>query len=211
MGQQPRGERVGLPISKHVDRAMGGHVDQHGAVDMPAAQREIVHSQHPHPTDLRVGERTDQPQQRASARRQPQRTGQSGARPAGQGQPDRLEHPAKQRAAPRMACGQSGNLLGERPSRPQRLVAEEASHLKSDLDPAAGNRRIGQPPLVPAVDPQRPCAAAPTRRSISPRTRPDPHQSTDLIDPLDHHIRKMRQQNPQPILIITRSEMITRG
>ena len=37
MGQQPRGERVGLPISKHVDRAMGGHVDQHGAVDMPAA------------------------------------------------------------------------------------------------------------------------------------------------------------------------------
>jgi len=25
--------------------------------------------------------------------------------------------------------------------------------------------------------------------------RPDPHRPTDLLDPLDHHIRQVRQEN----------------
>jgi hypothetical protein len=43
MSEQPRGERVGLPIGKQIDRPMGGDVDQHDAVDVPASEREIVH------------------------------------------------------------------------------------------------------------------------------------------------------------------------
>jgi hypothetical protein len=33
--------------------------------------------------------------------------------------------------------------------------------------------------------------------------RPDLHRPTDLIDPLDHHIRQVRQENPNNIMIIT--------
>jgi hypothetical protein len=75
--------------------------------------------------------------------------------------------------------------------------------------PATGDRRVGQPPLVAAVNSQRPRAAAPARCSSGPRTRPDPHCSTDLIDPVDHHTGQVRQQNPNP-LTITQREMITR-
>jgi acetoin utilization deacetylase AcuC-like enzyme len=36
-------------------------------------------------------------------------------------------------------------------------------------------------------------------------------RSTGLIDPVDHDIRQVRQQNPDVALIITRREMITRS
>ncbi|MCU1660005.1 MAG: hypothetical protein JWR58_70 [Pseudonocardia sp.] len=72
-----------------------------------------------------------------------------------------------------------------------------------DLRPPLGHRRVGQPPLIPAVHPRRPGPAARTRPPPGPWARPDPHRSTDLVDPLDHHIRQVRQQNPNPSLINT--------
>ena len=62
---QPRGERVGLAISKQIDGPVSIEIDQHRAIDMPAAQREIIHPQHRHGPDLRVGQGPNQPQHRA--------------------------------------------------------------------------------------------------------------------------------------------------
>lgn len=39
--------------------------------------------------------------------------------------------------------------------------------------------------------------------------RPDPRRSTNLLDPLDHHIYQVRQQNPRNTMITTRRDMIT--
>src|SRR6266498_4101183 len=49
---QPGGQRVGLSISQHVHRPMGGHVDQDRAVAPIAPQREVVHPQHRYRTNL---------------------------------------------------------------------------------------------------------------------------------------------------------------
>jgi hypothetical protein len=71
--------------SQHVDRPPGGGIDQDGPVDMPAAQREIVHAD-----DLRrghharVGQGHDQAQQRAAVDGDAQRRGEPGTGPAGQ-------------------------------------------------------------------------------------------------------------------------------
>jgi hypothetical protein len=210
MRAQPGGERVGLPIGEQVDRPMGVDVDQHGAVHVPAPEREIVHAQHRHGADLRVRQRADQPQQRAPARRQAQHVGQPGTRPPGQRQPDRLEHPPQQRAAPRMARGQPHDLLGERAGRTPGVLTEEPAHPQRDLHTPTGNRRVRQAALIPAVHPCRPCPAARARRLPSSRPRPDPHQPANVGDPLDHHIRQVRQQNPNATLITTPSEMIKR-
>jgi hypothetical protein len=79
-----------------------------------------------------------------------------------------------------------------------------------DLHPPTDNRRVGQAALIPAVHPYRGGPAARARRLPSSWPRPDPHRPTDLGDPLDHHIRQVRQQNPNPTLITTPSEMINR-
>ncbi len=65
------GERVGLPIRKRIDRAMTREVDQYGAVNVPATQREVVHAQHRDGADLQVRQCPDQPQQWAPADRGP--------------------------------------------------------------------------------------------------------------------------------------------
>jgi hypothetical protein len=39
---QPRGEGVRGPVAQQVDRAVGSHVQHDGAVDVPAAEREVV-------------------------------------------------------------------------------------------------------------------------------------------------------------------------
>jgi hypothetical protein len=56
MRAQPAGEGVGLAVGEQVDRAVGGHVDQDRAVDVPAAQREVVHAEHRHTRALGVGQ-----------------------------------------------------------------------------------------------------------------------------------------------------------
>jgi hypothetical protein len=53
---QPGREGGGLPISQQIHRLVGGHVHQDGAVDMSAAQREVIHAQHRHAGRLRIGQ-----------------------------------------------------------------------------------------------------------------------------------------------------------
>jgi hypothetical protein len=52
-------------------------------------------------------------------------------------------------------------------------------------------------------------ASAPrTRRTHCPRARRDPHNTVDLLDPIDHHVEQVRQQNTK-VMIIARPNMIT--
>jgi hypothetical protein len=57
------------------------------------------------------------------------------------------------------------------------------------------------------VHPTRLATASRTTRRHGPWIRPDPHRPTDLLNPLDHHIRQVRKKNltntliTQPIMI----------
>jgi hypothetical protein len=148
---QPVGERAGLPVSQQLHRAMAVHVDQDAAVDLAAAQREVVHPEHRHAAGLGVGQRPDQAQQGATTDRQPKRVGQPRPSTARQRQTDRLEHPARQRAAASVRRGQTRDLLGERARRTGGVVAEEPAHPQPQHHVLATDRRVGQPALIAAV------------------------------------------------------------
>jgi hypothetical protein len=59
--EQPGREGVGFPVREQVDRTVGIHVDQHGAVPVAAPQREVVHAQYLHLPHRWVGQSADQP------------------------------------------------------------------------------------------------------------------------------------------------------
>jgi len=61
---QPRPEGVRGSFREQVDGAAGLDVHQHGAVDVAAAQREVIDAQHPRRGERRLRQGADQPQQR---------------------------------------------------------------------------------------------------------------------------------------------------
>jgi hypothetical protein len=85
---QPPGQVRAVPAVEDLDRAVGGHIDQHRAVMAAFAEREVVDAEHRHQPGRRVGQRLDQPQQRVPAHRHPRRGGQPHACAPGQRQPD---------------------------------------------------------------------------------------------------------------------------
>ena len=85
---QPLGQVHAVPAVKDLDRAVRGHIDQHGAIAAPFPEGEVVHAEHRHRPGLRLGQRLDQPQQRVPAYRHPRRGGQAHSRAPGQRQPD---------------------------------------------------------------------------------------------------------------------------
>jgi hypothetical protein len=182
---QPGGEGGGLPIAEQVHRAVGGHVDQHRAVAMTAAQGEVVHAQLGHAGGRGVGQGAQQPQQRGPAGLDAQQVRQPGAAAARQRQADRLQQPAQQRASPSVPGRQAGDLLGERARPAVVVVAEEPAHPQAKHHAAAADRRIGQPALVAAVHPRRPVAAPGAGRLGRPRAGPDPHGRIGPLDLLD--------------------------
>ena len=68
MSVQPGTERLRRPLREHVHRPAGLDVDQHGAVDMPLAQGEIIDTQNVRGAAARIGRGADEPQQRGAAR-----------------------------------------------------------------------------------------------------------------------------------------------
>ncbi len=65
---QPVGEDGGVPAQENIDRAVPvGQVDQHRAVLMAAAQRELVDAQNRHLADRWIRQAADQPEQRGPA------------------------------------------------------------------------------------------------------------------------------------------------
>jgi hypothetical protein len=182
---QPGGEGGRLPVGQQVHRLVGGHVDQHGAVGVAAAQREVVHPQHPDPGRLGLGQGAQQPQQGGAAGPGPKGLRQPGAAAARQRQADRLQHRLQQRAAPGVPGGQPRDLLGERARPAAMIVAEEPADPQPEHDPAPADRRIRQPALVAAVYPGRPMPAAGAGRLGRLRAGPDPHTGVGVVDLLD--------------------------
>jgi hypothetical protein len=157
---QPGAEGFRGPLGQHVDRPAGLDVDQDGAVDVPLAQREVIHAQHQRGLAIRVGGRADQPHQRRAAHRAGQPAGQPGAGPAAQGQRDRGQHGLQAAGPPAVAGGQARYLLRERRLGARRVAAEEPAGLQVDEHFAAAARGVGQLPLVAAVHPPRHRAAS---------------------------------------------------
>jgi hypothetical protein len=129
---QPRLERLRGSLRQHVDGPAGLDVDEHGAVDMPAAQREVIHAEDPRGGDGQVGQGADQPQQRGPAGRGRQPAGQPGAGPAAECQGDRLQRPGQPGGAPRVPAGQGRDLLGEGDGITRFVSAEEPADLQVD-------------------------------------------------------------------------------
>jgi len=86
---QPGFQGGGLAVGQQLDRLPAGQVDQHGAIDPPFPQGEIIHAGHlRRGADLRFGQGGDQAQQRGPVHRDTQHGGQPGPGPARQRQPD---------------------------------------------------------------------------------------------------------------------------
>jgi len=107
---------------------MSDRVDQHGRVLAATRDREVVDTQHCHRPHLGIGQRVHQSQQRSPACRNPELGGQARPCPAGQRQPDVLQHSAAQRSPAGMLGGQVADLLSERPNRTVLVAAEEPAH-----------------------------------------------------------------------------------
>ena len=192
---------VNVPASRSASRSTGcpsSHVDQDRAVVMPPPEREIVHAEHCHHRDGRVGQAADQPQQAAAADGHAQGGRQPRPWPAGQRQRDRDHHAAQQRGPAGVAGSQVGNLLGEGACRAVRVVAEEPTRREPDRRRPAADHCIGQRAHISTVHASRFLATAsaprPRRASVSAYLHPV-HVGRDTVDDQQH---QMGQQNSQP-------------
>lgn len=201
MGIQPGAEGLRGPLGQHIDRPAGLDVDQDGAVDVPLAQREIIHAQHQRDRLIRIGGRADEPHQRRPAHRAGQPSGQPGPGPAAQGQRDRLQHALQAAGPPAVAGGQARYLLGERRLAAPVVAAEEPADLQvNDHFPAAG-RGIGQLPQVAAMDPPRHNAAARAGSFAGARPGQHMHRPGYRRHALDGHVSQVRGQNDERLTI----------
>ena len=197
MPAQPGRQGIGLPVREQVNGPPGLHVDQDRAVGPAAAEREVIHAQHPHRPRLRDGQRHQQPQHEPPPGRHPQRGGQPRPGPPGQRRRDRAQRRGQRRGPARVPRGQARDLLGERPPVAARRRAEEPADGQPDHHPPPANRRISQPPAVTAVNPGRRHPARRARSLPGTRPRPDAQQPGGHHDSLDDHPGQVRQDNPQ--------------
>jgi hypothetical protein len=91
MRRQPVGQRLRLTARQQLHRLAGLAVDQHGPIDLPAAQREVVYSKHPRGGRLGVRQGQQQPQHGRPAGLGLQLPGEPGASAAGQRHRDLLQ------------------------------------------------------------------------------------------------------------------------
>lgn len=107
------------PISKQIEGVVSVDVDQHCALDMSAAQGEILDPQHCHEPDPRVRKARINHNTVLRLRGQPPRRGQPCPGPTSQRQPPRL-HPVAHEARCTAHSAQSDQRLAQRLSAPHR-------------------------------------------------------------------------------------------
>lgn len=93
------------------------------------------------------------------------------------------------------------DLLGERDGSAPVVAAEEPPDLQKNEHLLATGSGIGQPPLIPAMNPGRPHAA---RRAIGPRAACpglDPHRLPRREDPLDRKAGQLREHDTENLKI----------
>jgi hypothetical protein len=84
MRAQPLGACVRLAVGQHVDRLVGGHIDHNGSVDVASAEREVIHPDHLQATRLlRIGQGSQQTQERTASGRHSQTFAQPRSSPPG--------------------------------------------------------------------------------------------------------------------------------
>ena len=124
-------------------------------VFVPAAQRELIHTEHPHPTDRRIRQPTDQPQQRRPAHRHAQHGGQPRSGPPRQGQPNCHQCTVQADAAALVVLGQPRDLLDESACAAVAVVAEEPARRQPHHRRTPRDGKIRHVPPVAAVHSRR--------------------------------------------------------
>ncbi len=196
MGPQPVRQRLRLPTGQQLHRRAGLAIDQHGAIDLATAKREIVHPKHPRRDGRRLGIRQgqQQPQQRRPAGGGVQPPGEPSSGATGQRDRDLLQQPAQQRRPSSIGNRQARDLLDERPPIAGGVVAKPAPDRQHQHRPAPAQRHIGQPPPVATVHPARQQSTGWARCRASPSTGKDPDEVRRLLDPLDVDTGQVREQ-----------------
>jgi hypothetical protein len=192
---QPVGDGGRLPIRKQVDRTPGDCIDDDTGIDASLAQGEFVQAQHRrHCRDLRVRDRTDQPQQGGASGRQSKPNGQPRPGTAGQCQADLRQRRLRSRGESRVWAGQILEALRERHRIAGGVPAAKPAHRQAQLDPPSRQCQIHQAPPVVAVDGLRPGTARRATRTRFGMTEEESHQVSAGIDPLHHQPAELRQQ-----------------
>jgi hypothetical protein len=155
MRTQPVGQDRRSTLGHQVDRPARSHVDQHGGVHVPAAQRDIIHTEHHRPVRaVGLGKCSDSADQRVPAHRNAERARHAGSGACGQRQTKLRRLHLKPRGVAGVRPGQTQYLLGERHHRAPRIDTREPAHPHRDAHPAPRQRQIRQRPLVSAVCPR---------------------------------------------------------
>ena len=145
-----------------------------------------------------------QTQQAAAACDEPQPGRQTRSGPAGQRQPDVLQHAAAQWRPAGVFGGHAVDLLSERPNRTTAVVAEEAAHPQPQHHWLTGYRTVGQLAVIAAVHPVGPAAAGRTGSVLCHDARPDQRAGSGPVDLLDRHARQVWEEYVDPLMITRR-------
>ena len=146
---QPAGETRHLPVGQQVHRPPAGHVDHDAALDVAAAQCEVVDPEDRNSRDRHVRKIPEQAQQAVSAGRHAQPVREPSAGASGQRHCDRGQHSSQQRRASCSQCGQHRGLLGKGACRARGVVAEESPYPQPKQYRTAGDRGVDQLAAIP--------------------------------------------------------------
>lgn len=161
---QPCGHGLGAPVGQDIDRAVGVHVHQDGAVAMPFTQGEVVDPEYLDGVHRRIRQAAYQPQQGRTPYWHPQSVRQACSGSSSQRQPDPLENRGQQWGVPSIRRGQPIDLFGECPSAAPLVRAQESAHPKNQAAGPVTDRGVGEGAVVAAVDPAAPCSRSPGTR-----------------------------------------------
>jgi hypothetical protein len=152
---QPGRQIPAVAPVEQIDWPAGLQIDQHSAVTATSPEGEVIHTQRTYRLRVRVGQASNQSQQRIPANRHTQRGRQPRPTATSQRQPDARDQLPKQRRVPAVRDGQPNNLLGERTTRAAVLATDKPADLQPDHHRRTRHRSVPHDPPVAPVYPVR--------------------------------------------------------
>jgi hypothetical protein len=156
---------------------------------------EVVHAEHGDLSNVRIGQPTQQAQQRVTADPHTQRGCQSRTRATGQGDRDRGQGRPHGRTVSGVRRGQPVDLLGERGPRALGHPTGKPAHLQPDHHRIAARGEIGETSLVAAVHPLRRGTAVRAYGHLPGSPHLENYLVSGSLHVLHHDTRQVRQQN----------------
>jgi len=141
----------------------------------------VIYAEHRDLADLGIGQRPDQPDQRAPGHGRAQCACQPGPRTTGQRERDPLQQAPQSDRAALVLGGQPVHLLGERRHDAGWVVADEPADLEYDLDRTAATGQVLKTTPVTVVDPCCRLAALRTGHRRRARARHEPDQIAKVL------------------------------